>query len=189
MKPSKNKILTSKFKIDIKKLGSEGIFIGILGISFVLIQLVLYYLIPDIILPSYYIYLWLGLTCISVLLIYTIQNLRKQHGQLLLFYFGIGIMVTTIYLQFINNFSDHFIFFYWTMAVSVSLGIVNFRLQLQIWALPLLMVLFATYYADISEADKLQFYIWNPIITIMSYFGVYSSVKTKNELKKYKKDT
>lgn len=174
-------------------LGIEGIFTLVLGLSFVVLILILSVFVKGIYLPPYWTIAWSVITLITVFLFYKYEAIRGENAQLVLFFFGIGIMGTTVFLKYLNNFSDHFIFFYWTMAVSVSLGISNLRFMIQIWAIPLIFVLFATVFVDIPEVEKMQFYIWNPVITLMSFLGVYSSMRTKKDLnirqeeaKKYK---
>jgi PAS domain S-box-containing protein len=162
-------------------LGTEGVFILILGILFVGLTLVLSIFVSDVHIPLYWIMAWFVITSITVFSFYKYEFMREENAQLVLFFFGVGIMGTTVFLKYLNDFSDDFVFFYWTMAVSVSLGISNLRFMIQIWAIPLFFVLFATFFADIPETEKVQFYIWNPIITVMSFFGIYSSMRTRND--------
>jgi PAS domain S-box-containing protein len=184
----------NKLNFDIKStLGVEGIFTLGLGLSFVALTLVLSISVKGVSIPPYWITIWSTITLITIFLFYKYEAIREENAQLVLFFFGIGIMGTTIFFKYLNHFSDHFIFFYWTMAVSVSLGISNLRLMIQIWAIPLIFVLFATFFANIPEAEKIQFYIWNPVITLMSFLGVYSSMRARKDLntnqqeaKKYK---
>ncbi|NJN78965.1 MAG: PAS domain-containing protein [Saprospiraceae bacterium] len=167
-------------------IGTEGIFVLIIGFSFVCLSTILSLFVKEVNIPIYWILGGTFVTLFVTFSYYKFDVIKNEHAQLLLFFFGIGIMISTITLKYLNNFTDHFIFFYWTMAVSVSLGISNLRLMVQIWAIPLIFVLFVTMFVDIPESQKMQFYIWNPVITIMSFFGVYSSMKTKNDLDNYK---
>lgn len=167
-------------------LSTEGVFTLILGILFITLALVLSIFISDINIPSYWIVGWLFITLITVFLYYKYESIREENAQVVLFFFGIGIMGSTVFLKYMNDFSDHFIYFYWAMAVSVSLGISNLRFMIQIWAIPLIFVLFATVFVDIPETEKMQFYIWNPVITLISFFSVYNLVRTKNNSSIYK---
>ncbi|MFT5832551.1 MAG: PAS domain S-box-containing protein [Cognaticolwellia sp.] len=169
-----------------KALGTEGIFVLVLGFGFVSLCTILSVFVEEVNIPIYWMAGWSILTLICSFLYYKFDSIKGENAQVLLFFFGIGIMGSTVLLKYLNAFSDHFIFFYWTMAVSVSLGISKLRFMVQIWIIPLAFVLFATVFVDIPEVNKLQFYIWNPVITIMSFFGIYSSMKTKNDLSNYR---
>lgn len=167
-------------------LGTEGVFVLGLGAAFVSLCMILSAFVNGVYIPFYWMIGWTVITLTTSFLFYKYESIREENAQLVLFFFGIGIMASTVFLKYLNHFSDNFIFFYWTMAVSVSLGISNLRFMIQIWAIPLFFVLFATVLADIPEADKTRFYIWNPVITVMSFLGVYSSMRTKKDLTNYR---
>lgn len=168
------------------KIGTEGQYILVIGISFVILLSAMLILLKDIFLPFYWIIIWIIVPSICLIILKRSQIIREESGQIILLFFGVGIMATTVYLQFMNDFSDHFIFFYWTMAVSVSLGITRLRYMLQIWLFPLCFVLFAVALSGISEDRQIQLYLWNPVITLMSFLGIYTSMKAKRELIEFK---
>ncbi len=166
-------------------IGSEGIFVLLLGCSFVCLLFAMAVILKNVYFPIYWIPIWVVITMTIVLIFKQFENIRIENGQLVLLYFGVGIMANTIFLQYKNDFSENFIFFYWTMAVSVSLGISNFRYLFQVWAIPLTLVLLAVSLSNIPDEEKTRFYLWNPVITIMSFLGVYSSMKTQKAAKEY----
>lgn len=168
------------------RLGTDGQFVLILGLAYVILLSVMSIMLPEDYLPVYFILFWIVATAGILYFLSRSQENQEEYGQLILLFFGICIMMNTIFIQYQNVFGDNYIFFYWTAAVSVSLGITNLRYMIQVWAIPLAIGLFALTFSELPEADKTQFYIWNPVITIMSFFGVYSSMKAKRELLNYK---
>lgn len=168
------------------RLGFEGQFVLVIGVAYPILLFAMSAAAPADYLPIHFIFLWIGITAGTLYFLSRSLENQEEYGQLILLFFGIGVMLNTIYLQFQNNFSDHYIFFYWTMAVSVSFGITHLRYMFQIWAIPLAVGLFTVALADLAHAEKMQFYIWNPVITAMSFFGVYTSMKARRELAMFK---
>lgn len=168
------------------RLGFEGQFVLVIGVAYPILLFAMSAAAPADYLPIHFIFLWIGITAGTLYFLSRSLENQEEYGQLILLFFGIGVMLNTIYLQFQNNFSDHYIFFYWTMAVSVSFGITHLRYMFQIWAIPLAVGLFTVALADLVHAEKMQFYIWNPVITAMSFFGVYTSMKARRELAMFK---
>lgn len=168
------------------RLGADGQFVLILGTAYVILLSVMSIMLPKDYIPIYFIFFWVVTTTGILYFLSRSKENQEAYGQLILLYFGITIMANTVFIQYKNNFADDYIFFYWTMAVGVSLGITNLRYMIQIWAIPLVFIIFALNYSDLPVDDKNQFYIWNPVITILSFFGVYTSMKAKRELVLYK---
>ncbi|MFK7946116.1 MAG: ATP-binding protein [Saprospiraceae bacterium] len=168
------------------RLGADGQFVLILGLAYVILLSVMSLMLPEDFIPVYFIFFWIIVTTGLLYFLSRSKENQEEYGQLILLYFGIIVMANTIFIQYKNNFADDYIFFYWTMAVSVSVGITNLRYMIQVWAIPLALMMFSLGYSDLPIDERNQFYIWNPVITILSFLGVYTSMKAKRELLLYK---